>query len=99
MEGWHAWRLPVVGHAMGHTAASTLKPTCLFSRLCSCNIPEGDPDTIDDCYKSAVCPQPGAVFENPPVGQLPSCTVDPSPLFNGGKGTIMSYCHQVHWNM
>jgi len=50
-----------------------------------CNIgPSSQP--IDQCWASSTCgtPQTG----------LPSCTSS-TPFFNGGAGTIMSYCHQV----
>lgn len=46
----------------------------------------GSSQPIDQCWSSSSCgtPQTG----------LPSCS-SPTPFFNGGPGTIMSYCHQV----
>ena len=44
----------------------------------------GSPDPVDRCYQG--CAGAG-------IG-LPTCTATPS-AFGGGKGTIMSYCHQV----
>jgi hypothetical protein len=48
-----------------------------------CNV-GGSAEAIDRCYVSNTC---GAATG------LPSCS-SPSPFFNGGSGTIMSYCHQ-----
>lgn len=45
-----------------------------------CNI-GGDPAPVDSCVKGCRA-----------GGSLPTCSA-PTPYFNGGAGTIMSYCH------
>jgi hypothetical protein len=48
-----------------------------------CNL-EGSSQPIDRCYAGCAGAATG----------LPTCS-SPTPFFNGGAGTIMSYCHQV----
>ena len=93
------WCLQGITSAVGPPSCATGLSPPPPTPDCSCNIPAGDLDTIDDCYNSTKCPQPGATFTDGLVGELPSCSVYPSPIFKGGKGTIMSYCHQVTSDM
>ncbi|KAL4439963.1 hypothetical protein ABPG75_002964 [Micractinium tetrahymenae] len=48
-----------------------------------CNI-GGVASAVDGCYQSTAC--------NTAAAGLPSCTA-PTPYWDGGAGTIMSYCH------
>lgn len=49
-------------------------------------------DTVDDCWDSTTCPQPGVAF-NDSRGPLPTCRRRPTAWHNGaaggGSGTIM----------
>ncbi|PRW58296.1 Pry1p [Chlorella sorokiniana] len=70
-----------MGGNVGWTGDQTKNP----SAVTWCNL-GGDANTVDNCVASeAACPQTN-------VGKLPTCGT-PTPYFNGGPGTIMSYCH------
>ncbi|HVT58966.1 MAG TPA: M12 family metallo-peptidase [Thermoanaerobaculia bacterium] len=72
------WDIYVVSHELGHVFNSPHSQAY-------CNI-GGSSEPIDRCSDKDLC----TTATGPPA--LPSCS-SKTPLFNGGPGTIMSYCH------
>ncbi len=79
------WDIVVVMHEIGHN----------FNSLHTheyCGV-DGIQEPVDRCWPKAG-PNPVSC-DGQPSGFLPSCSSPPS-AFDGGPGTIMSYCHQHH---
>lgn len=58
----------------------------------------GGQRTVDDCARTEeACSQPGVTFTSEGQGRLPAnseCSRLPTPHWNGGRGSLMSYCHR-----
>lgn len=78
-----------------HTHTHSMPPPPSPARLQYC---AGGQRTVDDCARTEeACSQPGVTFTSEGQGRLPAnseCSRLPTPHWNGGRGSLMSYCHR-----